>query len=404
MSRRDASYGPHNRATLLATGAVYFERMEALIDAARTSVHLQVYIFANDATGARIGAALVRAAQRGVQVFLLADGYASQDLSSVLVERLRAAGGHFRWFQPLLRSRRFYIGRRMHHKVLVVDHRHALVSGRNIADRYTDLDGQPAWYDMAVEVEGEAALDLARLCCQVWNGRMPRTRRVRALPPTEEDRNSLVQRWPIDVRCLVRVRFNDWLLGHAQITNSYAQMFRDARAEVHLMASYFVPGRVLKKAMARAVQRGVRLRVILTGRSDVWIAKPAERWLYAWLLRRGAEVYEYQKSVLHAKVAVRDAEWTTLGSFNLNDLSSFTTLEVNLDVADAPLSTSIRSDLDRTVREDCRRITTEDLRRTGMLGRLGQWCAYRALRLLHGLLTFYYIRQAGERREQVNSR
>lgn len=390
MAWRDAHYWLHNRATLLVTGAAYFERMEALIDGARESVHLHVYIFANDATGSRIGAALVRAAQRGVHVFLLADGYASQDLSAGLIDGLRAAGGHFRWFEPLLRSRRFYIGRRLHHKVLVVDHRQALVSGRNIADRYTDIDGQPAWFDMAMEVEGEVALDLSRLCYRVWNGGFRSKRRVRAVPPTDAEWAALAQSWPSNWQCAIRVRFNDWLYGHTQITNSYVTMFREARTEIQLMASYFVPGGVLKRAMASAARRGVRITVINAGRSDVWIAKPAERWLYAWLLRMGVEVYEYNRSVLHAKVAVRDGEWYTLGSFNLNDLSTYTTLEMNLDVDDTRLATNLQATLERIAQKDCRRITTADLRLTGALDRLGQWCAYRALCLLNRILTFYY--------------
>ncbi len=380
---------------LLDTGTAYFERMEALIDAAQSSVHLQVYIFANDATGTRIGAALVRAAQRGVQVFLLTDGYASQDLSEALVEELRAAGGHFRWFEPLLRSRRFYIGRRLHQKVLVVDHRRALVSGRNVADRYNDIEGRPAWLDMALEVEGEVALDLARSCCRVWNGTLPLARRTRAVPPTEAECAVLQQAWPTTGHCPMRVRYNDWLLGHAQITTSYLEMFREARTEIHLMASYFVPGRALKNAMAAATRRGVRITVINAGRSDVWLAKPAERWLYAWLLRRGVRVFEYQKAVLHAKVAVRDGEWLTLGSFNLNDLSAFTTLEVNLDLHDVRVAGGLQQDLVRIAREDCRRISTEEERRTGLLAKLGQWSAYQALRLMHGLLTFYYHRRVG---------
>lgn len=393
MARRDEPYRQRNRATLLVTGAAYFERMEVLIDGARRSVHLQVYIFADDTTGSRMAAALMRAAQRGVQVFLLADGYASHDLPDTLISRLRASGVHFRWFQPLWLSRRFYFGRRLHHKVLVVDHRAALVSGRNIADRYNDLEGQPAWLDVALEVEGEVVLDLSRSCCRVWNGWVDRDHRVIAVPPTDAECAELSMNWPEDRACSIRMRFNDRLYGHAQITVSYMAMFREARSEIQLMASYFVPSGALKRAMAGAARRGVHITVIMAGRSDVWIAKLAERWLYAWLLRMGVQVYEYEKAMLHAKVAVCDGAWCTLGSFNLNDLSNYTTLELNLDVADAPLAAGVRAVMDRTAREDCRRITAADLRHAGPLDRFAQWCAYRALRLLHRVFTFYYRRE-----------
>ena len=394
MSHRvHARYTRHNRARVVQGGGAYFDRMEALIDAAQRIVHLQVYIFGNDATGERIGAALVRAAQRGVKVFLIADGFASRGISPELVKALRDAGGHFRWFEPLFRSRRFYIGRRMHHKVLVVDHRHGLVSGRNIADRYNDIDGQPAWFDMALEVEGEVALDLARLCCTVWNGTLRRSRRYHASPPSDEERAAVLRDRPEDEHCAIRVRYNDWLLGRSQVAASYLEMFREARTEVLLMASYFVPGRALKRALAQALRRGVRITVITTGPSDVWLSKPAERWLYAWLLRKGAAVHEYQKSIMHAKVATRDGAWSTLGSFNLNDLSVFTTLEVNLDVDDARIVGDLHAELKRIAHEDCKQITEADQRRTRAISRLGQWSAYQALRLTNGLLTFYYRRE-----------
>jgi cardiolipin synthase len=170
-------------------------------------------------------------------------------------------------------------------------------------------------------------------------------------------------------------------------------MFHEARSEIQLMASYFVPSGALKRAMDGAARRGVPITVIMAGRSDVWIAKLAERWLYGWLLQMGVQVYEYEKAVLHAKVAVRDGAWCTLGSFNLNDLSNYTTLEVNLDVADAPLAGGVRTVMERTAREDCRRITAADLRHAGPLDRFAQWCAYRALRLLHRVFTFYYRRE-----------
>lgn len=392
MSARNG-YTVHNRARVIISGAEYFDRMESLIDGARNVLHLQVYIFADDATGRRIGSALLRAAQRGVQVFLIVDGYASRTISPDLVEALGAAGAHFRWFEPLFRSRRFYIGRRLHEKMLTVDHRHGLVSGRNVADRYNSIGDEPAWHDVALEVEGEVVLDMSRLCCRVWNASARSARRARAVPPTEQERAALLRAMPADARCAIRVRYNDWLLGRSEIAASYLELFREAKHEVLLMESYFVPRRALKWALASALRRGVRVIVVTAGETDVWISKPAERWLYAWLLRKGAVLYEYQKSILHAKVAVRDGEWATMGSFNVNDLSAFTTLEVNLDVDDARLVSGLRSAEERMLQQDCRRISAADLRRTSLPARFGQWLAYQALRLTNGLLTFYYRRE-----------
>ncbi len=390
---RQQEYGTRNRAALIISGRDYFDRMEAMIDGARTLIHLQVYIIADDTTGTRISSALLRAAQRGVVVFLIADGYASRQLPTTFINAFREAGGHFRWFEPLYRSKRFYIGRRMHHKVLVVDHRHALVSGRNIADRYNDLEGRPAWYDMALEVEGEAALDLSDLCCDVWNGTLPSSHRTRALPPTSAERAAVLANWPKEQHCNIRVRLNDWLYGRAEVTASYLELFRSAEKEVLLAASYFVPGRVLKRAIANAARRGVRITLITTGPSDVLLSKPAERYFYAWLLRHGIALFEYQRNVLHAKVATRDDAWCTLGSFNMNDLSMYTTLEANLDVEDAGIARAVRTEQERVMREECRAITAAEVRRTGLLPRFGQWCAFQLLRLSNSVVTFYYRRE-----------
>lgn len=388
------SYTTRNRARLICGGGEYFDRMQALIDGACRSIHLHVYIFADDRTGARIGDALVRAAQRGVEVFLLVDGYGSSGIRGELVVALQHAGARVARFEPLFRSRHFYIGRRSHHKVMVVDGRTGMVGGRNIADKYAELDGIPAWYDLALEVEGEVVQDLAHLCCSIWNSAVPRRRRIDTTARTGNGPWWAGMDLLLDARCSIRVRFNDWLYGRTEVTRSYAELFAGARSEIVLMSSYFLPGRVMQRSIARALRRGVRVIVITGGRSDIRLAKAAERWLYAWLLRCGAEVYEYDPTVLHAKVAVGDGEWATLGSFNINELSAYTTLEVNLDVKDGDFVGRLRQELDRIAVHDCRRITMSDERCAGLFERLSRWLAYQALHLLNRVVTFYYRQEA----------
>ncbi|HEX6334091.1 MAG TPA: phospholipase D-like domain-containing protein, partial [Flavisolibacter sp.] len=140
----------HNRVRLLRGGSEYFDALEELIAKAQYTIYLQVYIFDDDATGIRVGNALIEAAKRGVSVFVLADGYASQSLSRVVISSWQKAGIHFRFFEPLLRSTRFYFGRRLHHKIVVVDAQYGLVGGMNIADRYNDVGDERAWLDFAV--------------------------------------------------------------------------------------------------------------------------------------------------------------------------------------------------------------------------------------------------------------
>ncbi len=163
-----AGYTHHNKVKLVHGGGDYFSRLVQMLDQARTTIHLQTYIFEEDATGRIVADALIRAARRKVQVFVLLDGYASQDLSKNFIAELKDAGIRFRWFWPLFKSRRFYLGRRMHHKVVVADAACCLTGGVNISDRYNDIGGNKAWLDWALYVEGQAALRLHIVCNDMW--------------------------------------------------------------------------------------------------------------------------------------------------------------------------------------------------------------------------------------------
>src|SRR5690606_4971539 len=169
--RRNAKRGrflPNHNVRLLWGGKAYFDLLLYLIERARECIHLQVYIYESDGTGERVANALIDAAKRGVAVYLLVDGYGSQQLHKKFVARLREGGVHFRVFEPLLRSKHFYFGRRLHRKVLVVDARYAIVTGVNIGDKYNDLPGQAGWLDVAVCLEGDAASELCDACWMTW--------------------------------------------------------------------------------------------------------------------------------------------------------------------------------------------------------------------------------------------
>ena len=291
-----SGYTAHNRVRLIRGGAEYFDLVEELIDQSVHSIHLQTYIFESDQTGQRISAALRRAAFRNVRVYLLLDGYASADLDQGFIQQMIEAGIHFRWFQPILKGRNYYVGRRMHHKILVVDGLHSVVGGVNMSNRYNDLPGQPAWLDFAIRIDGEASIELFNRCVEMWTrsiwtkiglSGMFNWRSV--IPPEEE--------------AFTRVRINDWVRNKNQISRSYLLMFHRAQEQITILSSYFMPGRILRKHMTHAARRGVVIRVILTGRSDVGLSKAAERYLYPWLLSRNVEIYEYRHTVLHGKMA-----------------------------------------------------------------------------------------------------
>ncbi|MEJ0105932.1 MAG: phospholipase D-like domain-containing protein [Bacteroidota bacterium] len=162
-------YTSNNKIKLIHGGRDYFDLLIQLINQATESIHLQTYIFGDDETGREVADALKTAAKRNVQVHVLADGYASQAMSRHFINELKAAGIHFRFFEPLLKSKHFYFGRRLHHKVFVADAKSALVGGINIANRYNDMPGKPAWLDFALYDEGEVAKELCVLCWKLEN-------------------------------------------------------------------------------------------------------------------------------------------------------------------------------------------------------------------------------------------
>lgn len=382
-SRPSFAYTNHNTAKLIRGGNEYFTLLTELIHKAQHTIHLQVYIYDEDETGLAVAEALIAAAQRGVSVYLLADGYASQDLSASFINRLEKEGVHFRFFQPILKSDHFYFGRRLHHKIVVVDARYSLVGGINISNKYNDGFGRPAWLDWALYTEGEIAPELVRVCVELWT-RSKRERRKfvwQAHPPVKQPRHV----------CPIRLRRNDWVQKRSQITNSYLEMFNDARSHIYIMSSYFLPGMLVRKKMARAARRGVKVKLILAGVSDVKLAKHAERYIYRWIFRNNIEVYEYNQTVLHAKIATYDGKWSTIGSYNVNNISAFASIELNLDVNEEAFAKSMQHHIEQVIREDCAQITEEDYRtRYNFLKRLYQHSCYQVVRVLFFLFTFYF--------------
>ncbi len=383
-----SGYTSHNRVALIRGGAQYFDLLEELIDHAVHSVHFQMYIMDHDETGQRVTAALRRAAFRNVRVYLLLDGYASADLDPRLVESLHEAGIHFRWFQPILKGRHFYVGRRMHHKILVVDGLHSLVGGVNVSNRYNDLPGQPAWLDWAIRIDGEASVELFNRCVEMWTKSLWSKIGLHGLfnwrsvvAPEEE--------------AFTRIRINDWVRNKNQISRSYLEMFHRAQEQITIMSSYFLPGRILRKHMNHAARRGVVIRIILTGRSDVKLSKSAERYLYPWFFDRNIEIYEYRHTVLHGKIAAYDRQWATIGSYNVNNISAYASIELNVDVYNRPFASSVEDALDQIIYDDCTRITRSRFSRgTSIFSRAWHRIAFELIRLIFYLFTFYFRQEA----------
>lgn len=382
-SKISAVYTVHNQVKLVHGGREFFSEMRKMIREATHSIHLQTYIFEEDVTGGSIAAELISASQRGVEVYLLLDGYASRSLTDRFIEQLIKAGIHFRFFEPVLKSKNFYFGRRLHHKVLVTDAHIALVGGVNISDRYNDLPGDPAWLDWAIHVKGDAAVVLFRICVSLWikfPGEVKKIIRKEIITPPD-----------VSLHCLVRVRRNDWVTRKNEISRTYLEMFQGAQKEMIMMSSYFLPGRVFRRNMSRAFRRGVKIKLILAGKSDIKIAKQAERYMYRWLFKNGIEIYEYPHIVLHGKIAVCDRTWVTGGSYNVNNLSAFASIELNLDIRDHSFSDYVHQTLEGIIRNDCIECTALTYEtKYNFFQRVVQYASYEFVRLIFFLFTFYF--------------
>lgn len=377
-------YTNRNRVRLIKGGKDYFSLLYELIDKACHVLHLQYYIFEDDETGRSVKAALEKAAARGVAVFLHVDGYASQKLPRQFVAELREAGVRLKWFEPLFKSKKFYLGRRMHHKVVVADGTWSLVGGINISNRYNDMPAQPAWADMALYCEGEASMEIHQLCRNMWG--KPGT----DLPGKDAAESFFRQLDEKDCQA-VRIRRNDWVKRKNQVTKSYLYMFLHAQTEITIMCSYFLPGRVFRREISNAVKRGVKIKTILAGPSDVMVAKHAERYLYDWLLKNSIEIYEYQETVLHAKMAVYDNKWVTIGSYNVNNISAYASLELNLDINDHKFAAQAAELMEDIIQQKCKKVTRENYRSsTGFFKRVWQRMCYSFISTMLSLFTFYF--------------
>ena len=376
-------YSTNNEVTLVKGGGDYFDLLESLIDGSQYLLFFQMYIFDEGTTGLRVATALSRAASRGVKVYVLLDGYASQGLSDEFLERWRTSGVFFRWFEPLLRSKYFYFGRRLHHKVIVADGLHGLVGGINISDRYNDAPDHVAWLDWAIYLKGESVHELHDICSRRALHRRPSGR----YKPISLPAGSQIKKFP---ECPVRIRVNDWVRGKREISRSYLDMLRGAKSEVILMSSYFMPGRDFRKQLRIALKRGVNVKVILAGPSDVILGKLAERYLYPWLLRNKVEIYEYQKSILHGKISVCDGQWVTVGSYNLNELSAKASVELNVDVLETAFSEEVQTNLEQIIQQDCIRVSEKTKAHAGPFDRIVQLAAFELCRLILFMFTFYF--------------
>lgn len=360
---------------LVYSGANYFEVLDRIIDESKETLHVQTYIFDADKTGTRVLEKLKNAVKRGVKVYLLSDAYGSFPFPSELSKEVAAAGIHFRLFSPLFSGESGYFGRRLHHKIVVADKKMAMIGGINIADKYSygSADEQ-VWLDYALFIKGEACEYLHLLCEQVYHKKRSKL--------VSWEKNTKINTGSANAP-LLRFRRNDWIKGKNEIHQSYIAAISQAKSSITIVASYFLPGNHFRRILRNAAKRGVEIKIILAGKSDVSSVRLAQNYLYGFYLSNNIQLFEWQNSVLHGKAMLVDKSWATIGSYNLNFLSHYISIELNADVIDHNLALQFTEHLEDILKKSCQVVELEKtLKKRTRLGSIGMWLAYNFFRLL----------------------
>jgi cardiolipin synthase len=365
-----------NSVTLLVDGPATHAAQLAAIRRARHHIHLSAYILEDDSIGRQYRDALAERARAGVEVRVMFDSFGGLRIGPAFREPLERAGAQVHEYAPIMYPAVWRISRRNHRKLLVVDGRIAFTGGIGISDTYSQSaksgSFEHGWRDTQIRIDGPAAAEFEQLFLDSWK------KEVGPIPDEASYFPKLRSRGVELVRAVVREGedFSDLLLSpfaralrsvrgiahrHA-IYASYLAAISESRRSIWITQAYFAPNRAFCDALASAARRGVDVRLLVPGNSDVGLMLQASRHQYGDLLSAGVRIFEYEGPVLHAKTAVVDGVWSTVGSSNL-DYQSF----IHNDEANAiVVGHAFAHEMERMFRDDlarAREVTLAEWRR-----------------------------------------
>ena len=351
----NAQHAAHD-TRLLRSGVALFAAMIEAVDRGQHEVLLETYIFDFAGSGADVGHALVRAAQRAVRVCVVVDGVGTGALPPEWAQRFAEAGVQCRVYSPLagvgfwLPSR----WRRLHRKLCVIDNQVAFCGGINILDDFIDpnVPGglQLPRLDYAVSLRGPLVDKVHDAMMQLWS-RIEAVRELRSqdIAGALDALRAAEQDLTLPTRGTVQLVLRDNVRHRTQIERAYRKAIGAAHSDVVVASAYFFPGLRLRRALTMAARRGVRVRLLLQGKYEYFVPYRASRQLYGKLLAAGVEIYEYHATVLHAKVAVVDGHWATVGSSNLDPFSLLLAREANVVVRDTTFAQDLQASLSEAI-------------------------------------------------------
>lgn len=371
------TYG--NEVQLLENGEAYYPAVLADIAAAREEILIETFILFDDEVGRSLRQACIDAAHRGVRVAITVDGYGSPDLSTDFVMGLVDAGVEFRYFDPGSRigSWRLNMLRRLHRKIVVIDRSLAFIGGINFSIDHLHDASPRGKEDFALRVRGPVVNAVHELVSLSLSGRhVPRPRPWwRSRVHQQPDRQQLGK------HAAVRLVWRDNRHYEDNIELHYRHAIRRAQRSVLIANAYFFPGYRFVRELRRAARRGVQITLILQGPNDIPLACWAARSLYVHLIRAGIVIHECSRRPLHAKVAVIDEHWSTIGSSNLDPSSLSLNLEANLIVESRDLARELQRRLGLLIERECQRIDPQAPPRPTLWRRGLAYLAFHLMRL-----------------------
>jgi phosphatidylserine/phosphatidylglycerophosphate/cardiolipin synthase-like enzyme len=309
-----------NRFNLLEATEQYFERMIQAIDDAQSYILLEMYLVESGVLAGRFIEAFIRAAQRGIGVRLVLDGFGSLGLAQADRRRLIGAGVELRVYNIVQLRKRLHNFLRDHRKLLIVDGAVAFVGGVGLTDEF-GVTGPPGWpwRDLMVEIHGPVVSDWQQAFARTWK----RSGGELTLPAPSLE--------PLPNGARARVVLSEaWY--RSELANAVARRIGSANKCAWIMSAYFVPSRRFRKALRSAARRGVDVRLVVPGPlTDHPIVRQAARRFYGKLLRSGVRIFEFQPRVLHGKMSICD-DWVSVGSSNLDRWSFKWNLEANQEI------------------------------------------------------------------------
>ncbi|MBI4485878.1 MAG: cardiolipin synthase B [Acidobacteria bacterium] len=333
-----AAVVPGNRVEILTNGSQFYPSMLEAIRAARASVNLEAYIFEPGEIAERFIDALVERARAGVEVRVVLDSIGSSRMGGAPVRRLRSAGCHVYFYQSISVYRLHRLNNRTHRELLIVDGAVAFTGGAGVADWWVNPGRRgPAWRDTMARLEGPIVTALQGVFAENWlecSGEiLIGPRHWRRLHAADSAEGMLVKSSPSDRATASRVVFQMLIEG--------------AEREIAISTPYFLPDRSLRQALVRAVQRGVRVRVLVPGRlADQRLVRLASRRMYRELLDAGIRLFEYRPAMMHAKALMVDGTWAVVGTTNVDNRSFEHNDEVNVAFRDPAITERLLRDFE----------------------------------------------------------